>query len=373
MIKERNCRRGLQERTAAESDGPQMKKERIEYLDVLKGIGIFLVVYEHVAMLPKNSVLGNVLMCMSYGAVPCFMMVTGGLMHRRRELDWQKYLLRLVKMYLLLCFWKAVYLLFYKSLYTLSFSPKAIFSYLFLFGTLPEVNSGLLWYLEAYLAVMLLYPVTRFLFRGGRDGRLILLFWSGLVFCGSLAVIVSTHFEGMKIESVAPYMPYGNMFLYFTAGAFLLEERERIQDFLAQKKWGRYAPAALVFAGTLGLMALKFFKTGTWCWEQLHVSNSYYRISTILLAAGIYLAVLQMDSCKNPVSVFIGNFLGKATMGIYVLHGILVPCLQILIAEHFPGNESLGLHLLVTVFTILVCGAAAKVLQKIPVVKEIVL
>lgn len=350
-----------------------MKKERIEYLDILKGIGIFLVVYEHVSMLPKNSVLGNILMCMSYGAVPCFMMVTGGLMHQRNELDWQKYLLRLIKMYLLLCFWKAAYLLFYKSLYALSFSKKDLFSYLFLFGTLPDVNAGLLWYLEAYLAVMLLYPVTLFLFRGGRNGRITLLFWGGIVSLGSLAVIAGRHFEGANIEAAAPFMTYGNMFFYFIAGAFFLEEREMIRDFLGRKRWRKFVPAVLLLAGTFGLMILKFLKTGTFCWEQLHVSNSYYRISTVFLAAGIYLFVMLSDSHRNPAGRFIGTFLGKTTMGIYVLHGILVPCVQIYFSKYFQGNESLVLHLAVTVFTVIICAAVTKILRKIPVLRALVL
>jgi len=348
-----------------ESD-EKMSKERIEYLDILKGIGIFFVVYEHVSMLPDKSVLGNILMCMSYGAVPCFIMVTGGLMHQSKEPNWQKFALRLIKMYLILCLWKGIFLIFYKNLYSLSFSRKEIFGYLFLFVTLPNVNSRLLWYLEAYLAVTILYPVTWFLFQNGKLGRRILLFWGMLVYLGSLAgIVVSSHYAGITIQAVVPSMTYGNMFFYFIAGAFLLEKRERIRGIFTEKKWFKYIPFSMVFAGTLGLMLVKFLKTGTFCWEHLHVSNSYYRISTIILSVGIYLAVMLLDLHKKKSGAFWGKFLGKTTMGIYLLHGLLVPCVQLYVSAHCPEKKSFLLHLLVTFSMLTICAAVTKLFQKI--------
>lgn len=383
----------------------EMKKERIEYLDILKGIGIFLVAYEHVSMLPKNSVFGNILMCISYGAVPCFMMVTGGLMSRSKEMNWKKYIFRLIKMYLLLCFWKVVYLVFYMKLNTLSFSKTELFRYVFLFETLPDVNSGLLWYLEAYLAVMVLYPVTWFLFKGGRNGRITLAFWGSLVFISSLGVIGCNSFLGENsVQTVVPYMAYGNMFFYYILGAFLLEYRERIHGFISGKtpsfngkkfpaeyirKHGKLIPAVLLAGGTLGLLGLKYLDTRSICWEQVHVSNAYYRISTILLSVGIYLTVMEIGFYIQDVSCvqsrikrksgryfcaffqMIGEIFGKTTMGIYLLHGLLVPCLQVYVSTHPSITLSLGLHVFVTLLTVLACSFVTKILQKIPMLREV--
>lgn len=382
-----------------------MKKERIEYLDILKGIGIFLVTYEHVSMLPKNSVLGNVLMCISYGAVPCFMMVTGGLMSRTQEMNWKKYIFRLVKMYLLLCFWKVVYLAFYMNLNVLSFSKTELFRYIFLFETLPDVNSGLLWYLEAYLAVMVLYPVTWFLFKGGCNGRITLAFWGSLVFISSLGVIGCNSFLGENsVQTVVPYMAYGNMFFYYILGAFLLEYRRGIHGFISEetrsaavkkspegyiRKHGRWIPAVLLAGGTIGLLGLKYLDTHSICWEQVHVSNAYYRISTILVSVGIYLAVMEIGFYIQDVSrvqsginrksgshfrallQMIGEIFGKTTLGIYLLHGLLVPCLQVYVSTHRSITFSIGLHAFVTLLTVVVCALVTKLLQKIPLLREL--
>lgn len=363
-----------------------MKKERIEYLDILKGIGIFLVVYEHVSMLPKNSVPGNILMCISYGAVPCFMMVTGGLMNRAQEMNWKKYILRLVKMYFLLSFWKVVYLIFYMNLYALSFSKLELFKYTFLFGTLPDVNSGILWYLEAYLAVMVLHPVIWFLWKGGRSGQITLAFWGGMVFVCSLGVIgCNSVFGENSVQTVVPYMAYGNMFFYYILGAFLLEYRREIHGFINEKKWKKVIPAMLLTAGTMGLLILKYLDIHSFCWEQVHVTNSYYRISTILLSVGFYLTVMETEfHVKNKSNAGSGGrflvffhlfeeFIGKTTMGIYLLHGLLVPCFQIYVSSSETMEFSLGLHILMTILVVVICAFVTKLIHKIPFVRGLLM
>ena len=91
------------------------KKERIEYLDLLKGISIILVVFCNKVTLPSDTILGNIIMAMAWAAVPNFFFVTGGLMHQSKELKWKKYLNKLLRAYIVLCVWKLLYLLFYQS------------------------------------------------------------------------------------------------------------------------------------------------------------------------------------------------------------------------------------------------------------------
>ena len=74
----------------------QQKTSRIVYLDVLKGVSMLLVIYCHGVLLPYHSVVGNLMMTLAWGAVPCFVMASGGstaseptfYMAKTRETPW---------------------------------------------------------------------------------------------------------------------------------------------------------------------------------------------------------------------------------------------------------------------------------------------
>ena len=74
----------------------QQKTSRIVYLDVLKGVSMLLVIYCHGVLLPYHSVVGNLMMTLAWGAVPCFRYGIGGstaseptfYMAKTRETPW---------------------------------------------------------------------------------------------------------------------------------------------------------------------------------------------------------------------------------------------------------------------------------------------
>lgn len=134
------------------------KKERIEYLDLLKGISIILVVFCHKVTLPSDTILGNIIMAMAWAAVPNFFFVTGGLMHQSKELKWKKYLNKLLRAYIVLCVWKLLYLLFYSTFQEVTFSKTDLIEYLFVFGDISGVDAGHIWFMYAYLFVLLFLP-----------------------------------------------------------------------------------------------------------------------------------------------------------------------------------------------------------------------
>ena len=61
---------------------------RFAFLDFIKAISIALVVFCHYVMIPSESVAGNILMLLAWGAVPCFFMCSGYvLLHKEAEYD----------------------------------------------------------------------------------------------------------------------------------------------------------------------------------------------------------------------------------------------------------------------------------------------
>ena len=107
-------------------------KQRIEYLDSLKCVCMFLVVFCHGVVLPKESIIGNFFMSLAWAAVPCFMLVSGALMHNTSSFSFRNFFIKLFKLYTVLCAWRFIYYIAYYLLADLSFSVIEILKYVFL-------------------------------------------------------------------------------------------------------------------------------------------------------------------------------------------------------------------------------------------------
>ena len=111
-------------------------------------------------MLPQKTFLGNVLMTMATCGVPCFMMVSGALMHSSRSFNWKKYVKRIATIYFVMCLWRVIYLVVSIIITGVTFTFGEFIKYLFLFGGLQNVPSSVMWYMIAFILVMLVYPIS---------------------------------------------------------------------------------------------------------------------------------------------------------------------------------------------------------------------
>lgn len=232
-----------------------MTKDRIEYLDSIKGIAIFLVVFCHNVFMPQDTIVGNVLMTIAWGAVPCFFMVSGGVMHARPKLDWKKYFKRLIETYVVLCIWKIIYLLYFSFAGEVDISKSVLMKYILIFGSIEGINTGHMWFMYAYLAVLLFYPVSHCLLWSENNGKRVLLFAEGILFFFGLFLnsldmvreIVSKYMEInlpelSALKGIDPFGSYQNMLFYFMLGIFLLYYRKEIREFLMSKRYRKCIP-----------------------------------------------------------------------------------------------------------------------------------
>lgn len=75
---------------------------------------MFFVIYCHSVLLPYHSVVGNLMMTIAWGAVPCFVMTSGAVLHQSKHFTWQKHGKRLGTMYMTLVCWRLLYLAVYR-------------------------------------------------------------------------------------------------------------------------------------------------------------------------------------------------------------------------------------------------------------------
>lgn len=349
---------------------------RIEYIDKIKGVSICLVVFCHYTLLSDSSFCGNVIMIIAWGAVPCFFMTTGAILNSTSTFKWKKYIIRMIRIYLVLCVWKIIYLLICIGYMEVIFSKSQLFNYIFLFGSIEKVNSSVLWFMYAYLSVMLFYPVTHFLFRSYEYGKksvlylLVILFFSGIIINEvdllNERISLSLNMTKLDLNSMQQIIPFGNnkiMLFYFMLGGFLYKEEARIQEMLSKYRKICLIPIVMFVLGIIGLLLIKKQQTGSFLWLNIYLENGYGWCFTAFLAVGLY-GMILFFSKKRKRSLM--AYLGKNTMGIYYLHFPLLGYLsQTNLWNYLIEYRSFGLNMAKTIIITGVCVLVTFVLKRV--------
>lgn len=360
-----------------------MKSERIEYLDLLKGICIVLVVFCHYPVLANESVIGNIFMLLAWATVPNFFMVTGGLLHNtNKNFSWKKHLKKIARMYVVLVIWKVIYLLFFIKMQTISFSKAELVNYLFLMGDIDGVRTGIMWFMYAYLMLLLFYPISGQLFHNGKEGKNILFFTIVVSFCGSMGIKIfdfignillktdfsNSHFQNLK--QIFPYGQYMNVLFYFLLGAFLLQWRDKINAMLRKSFLTKIIPAGLVIIGTVGLLFVKKIETGSFCWSGIYLQDGYNRFFTVVMSVGFYLIFMHLNVKK--VGGVIAKYVGKETMGIYYIHFLLAYFFTEKIVYKIGIPYSFLFNCVRALVITMICVGIVQIMKRIPLLKRIV-
>lgn len=209
-------------------------KKRIEYLDIVKVIAIFLVVFCHFVLL-SESIPSNLFMSACWSGVPMFFMVNGALLFTR-PLNLKKHIYKTLTIYLVLVIWRLIYLLSIGAINHVpvsGFGKNELFLYLFAFGNLEGIGTGHLWFIEALLAVYVLFPLFRICFDLPFERKMILFFAIyGLVVTNgmnALQILLDGLAASGRIGTVSlsalgvlnPFGTYANMLGFFLLGAWI--------------------------------------------------------------------------------------------------------------------------------------------------------
>ncbi len=360
--------------------------ERIEWIDAIKGVGIVLVVFCHYVILSEETIIGNFFMTLAWAAVPCFMMASGAMMHQSRVFDWRRHFLKVWKVYGTLCAWRLIYLVVYVKLQNVQFGRIQLVQYLFLLTDLDGVDTGVMWYMEAYLTMLLIFPISRFLFcekiQGEYKGRRVLLYVMFLSMMGSAVLpsvgwginLIGDFLQIGRIDinrfvMLIPFVYYGNLLFYFFAGAFVFEYRDWVK-----RKLGKYKAALfpLMCMGTGGLMLVKYVDSGLISWGGVYLSEGYSHVLTELISIAFFLLFMAYEDEWYFLNHFLARHIGRYTMGIYYLHYILLAACSIYFYPMIHKYYSFMANGIKTVLVTLVCVVVTMLLKKIPWVRNLV-
>lgn len=364
----------------------QSECQRIEYLDFLKTISIFLVVFCHNVVLDQNSILGNIFMTIAWCACPLFFMCSGAVYISSKTWSWAKWRKRLFKTYTLICVWKFLYFLFYKWLSGVVCSIQELICYIFLFGSLHNVVTGHFWFMNAYIALLLLLPMMWILYHAGNNGKIALIAiavvsYLGSSFIYSLNLLVSILSNAVGVEMLAvasltevmPFGSHGNMIVYFIAGVFLHENADKISVAISNKLKLIYHPKSLyLISASIGLallLAIKYHQTGSMRWNFVYLEYGYEWFSTVILTFSVYM-LCQSIRYNRHIST-LATYIGTKTQSIFYLH---VPLLSLLVKYVYPYTANYWSFLancIKTIAVLIVCLLVHKFMKKIPLLNQL--
>lgn len=381
-------------------------KSRVQYLDILKAIAIFLVVFCHFVLLPQ-TISANILMCACWMAVPTFFMVNGALLFTR-PLNIKKHLIKMLSIYLVLVVWKLIYMLTIPLMTGFcadgmpitallsDYGINSILNYLFLFGELPGIINGHLWFIDALLAVYLVFPLLKIVYDYSADGRHPVSGRQILWFTAILALLCTNGLYSLEIlgrmlrsagipfqlsfnalMAFQPFGKYGNMLGFFLLGALLGNPaaREASADGPAQ----RILASVLLIAGLFSLWGVKWFLSGQPEWDGILLEEGYRHIPVIFMALGLFLLFRSVTIPERTVYPVIRLFASR-TLGIFYIHWIfgwmLTNPLAAFLISHgiLMRGAEFGVLANIAKNIILIIPAllATLVLERIPVIRKLV-
>lgn len=128
-------------------------------------------------------------------------------------------------------------------------------------------------------------------------------------------------------NSILTFGNNNNLLFYFLLGAFLLEYQQGVDRKECGRiyRWRLPLSGICLVIGLMGLMFIKYRETGLLIWGDTYLSFGYVRLSTALIAIGLYGVCESLFSDReNLASKIIGEYIGQNTLGIYYLHYILL-------------------------------------------------
>ena len=358
-------------------------KNRTYYYDAVKALSIYLVCLYHYNNLNYNILESQDIEVYAnyyfYGipsmAVPLFFMVNGALL-LNKPYRLENHLRKVVYLYILFLAWSAISLIVFIPIEGNSYSlEEFIRSWL----SLDQGISNHLWFLQALIAIYLLFPFIKVVYDFPQRKLLklfcliVFAFSFGNLFLNSLVnagefVFGLNYVKGDSFNlffTMNPFGIYCYAFFYFTLGGI-------ISDKVACKKIS-ISTKALPIIFSIALFILFLYGTlMTKSDNALYdtVWNGYSSLMTLAMSTSVFLFFSRLNYNSEIINRCL-MLIGSNTLGIYLVHRF-VGAITIPYFYNFISSRSLPLNLLYGCLLILGSLLIVLPLKKIPLIKKTV-
>ncbi|MBR2834949.1 MAG: acyltransferase [Coriobacteriales bacterium] len=311
-------------------------RQRLHNLDLLKTLAMLMVVIIHAVRLVADVVqyptIGNYcsltlrLLC---EGVPIFLLVNGFLLFGKQTFDLSAHLRKTGKLFALLVIWSIILIGIQYPLHAVLYGTPIDITEMFELFLDTKVNSlysGTLWYLQALVAVYLLFPLFKCAY--DTDGRLFeYLFVVAAVCAGIPALISMASFLPVSETAMSfisktqawfgQMIPFaGSEFLfYFLLGGMIRKYSAKLE--LQKNRW------TMIGAGAFVLSVFWTISMGFLGGSVPVFNVNYWGIFEPFIIIGWYCLTLRYHGTPE-IAQRITTSVGSLTLGIYLVHPLVI-------------------------------------------------
>lgn len=350
-------------------------KIRYDNIDILKTISIIMVILLHTLEWNINFLENNALrtylnffvriMC---EGVPIFIVINGFLIINK-QFYLEKFLKKILRIFLILLIWSAIYVVIIMSIKGENIYFKEIIKNIAT-TNIANYYTGVLWFLQDLIILYLFFPILKIVHDNNKKVynyffMLVTFFSIGmplisnmLVILGKLANIDYKYFN-IFIERY-DFISNGTFLFYFMLGGYLFEKKE-----IFEIKKNRIIA---FFIGILSSIIVFVYAIVISKITNMQVASNfnYSSVFWAITIIGIYAITYKYKNNEKYYNKIIMD-IGKNTLGIYLIHRILVVW-GIQIIETNSLKPNLLFSIIIFIFSYLI----NKLIQKIPIINKIV-
>ena len=348
----------------ANATGDASKSGYIAYINIAKALAIFLVCYYHFSTtgdigwsnsMSVESVIGRVVYNIAAACVPLFFMCTGALLLNSSRFDHLKNLKRAGAAYLQFVAWAAISILLigayngvlreinFKDVIGVFLGATNISR-----GDVNLVALGHLWFIPAYIGVVLLVPFLRTVLADAKQGWMSYLALIAVIVVSihvmntlRIAFPYSAAFNSMDptLPAFTPFIHLGGaMTVYAIIGGLAHRYRDAVRKQIPLYIWF----VTLAVGITIGFWEWKTKVTGPEP-EYDYVFEAYTTLSGFLMAISIFMMLLTcIHDDANPRGLrFWWDLVATNTLVIYYVHFILGATVQMEFMDKVPMPSNL--------------------------------
>ena len=354
-------------------------RKRYDNIDLLKFIAIFMVITLHVPLyftdFIKTQNIENFIqfsfILISEGVL-IFIFVNGFLIINK-PFDLKKHIKKVIKVFFIMIFWGIINVIVFSLIRNETLSINKIIKET-LNLKFTHLYSGHLWFLQNLISLYIFFPIIKIVHDSNKKVynylAITMIFFSvGINFLNSICQLICKlsnieNLSAMILNNFNKINPYiNNMFLcYFIIGGIVFEKKNIFEN----KKNVFYA----VMLGLISwIIAIAFGYTMSKLNNKTYTENfNYNQIYLIITIIGLYaLSTLYINKNNNLLNRFITS-VGKNTMGIYLIHCII---LEILKKYINIWNASFFQRFVISFDVLIISWLISIMIMKIPKVNKI--
>lgn len=349
-------------------------RKRYDHIDLLKCIAIFMVITLHVPLYFTDFIkTQNTENFIQYSfrliseGVLIFIFVNGFLIINK-PFDLKKHIKKIIKVFFIMIFWGIINVIVFSLIRNEDLSVNKIIKET-LNLKFTHLYSGHLWFLQSLICLYIFFPIIKIVHDSNKKvynylAITVIFFSVGINFLNSICQLICKlsnieNLSAMILNNFNKINPYiNNMFLcYFILGGIVFEKKNIFEN----KRNVFY----IVMLGLLSwIIAIAFGYTMSKLNNKTYTENfNYNQIYLVVTIIGLYaLSTLYINKNNNILNRFITS-VGKNTMGIYLIHCIL---LEILKKYINIWNASFFQRLVISFDILIISWLISIIIAKIP-------